>query len=352
MTRRERRYAGGEGAVSNRMLRIGLLGGLAATLALTALFSLTLGRFHIAPTTVLDILLSGLVQTESYWSRYEELVVLNVRGPRVIAAVLVGAALAVAGASYQALFRNPLAAPDILGVSAGAGFGASLGILLGLGQAAMQGLAFVFGLFAVCVCFTLGVLISRYSVVVLVLAGIIVAACFNALLSILKILADPVDVLPVITFWLLGGLNRVTAEGLPLPSILILVSIAVVAALRWQVTVLSGGREEARALGVNTIAIQAALVTSATLMTAAAVGLAGTVGWVGLIVPHMGRLLAGGSFHVTLPVTALLGAIFLLVADDLCRAANTMEVPLSIVTALAGGPIFALLLFRQRKEIA
>ena len=334
-----------------RFARLGFLGGLVAILLATATVSLTIGRFSLPPLTIIDILLSQVTDREVYWSRYEELVVLNVRGPRVVAAVLVGAALAVAGASYQSLFRNPLASPDILGVSAGAAFGASLGIICGLAHSVVQALAFGFGLLAVGICFMIGTLINRHSVIMLVLAGIIVASFFNALLSILKIVADPVDVLPVITFWLLGGLNRVTADAIPMALILISLSIAVVVAIRWQVTVVSGGHEEARSLGVNTTAIQIALVMAATLMTATAVSVAGTVGWVGLIVPHMGRLLAGGSFHSTLLVTAPLGAIFLLVVDDLCRASSTMELPLSIVTALFGAPIFALLLFRQRDAI-
>lgn len=329
-----------------------LLTGLAVALMTVALLSLGLGRFHVPPGTVIDILLSPVWPMDVHWTRYDELVVLNVRGPRVVAAMLVGAALAVAGASYQSLFRNPLAAPDILGVTAGAAFGASLALLLGLGPLAVQALAFTCGLAAVGLCFALGTLIRRRSVVMLVLAGIIVAACFNALLSILKIVADPVDVLPVITFWLLGGLNRVTASAVPPALGLVLASITVVAVLRWQVTVVGSGIEEARAMGVPTGLVQFALILAATLMTAASVGLAGTVGWVGLIVPHMARLLCGGGFDRTLPVAALAGALFLLVVDDICRSANAMEVPLSIVTALVGAPLFALLLYREREAIA
>lgn len=342
--------SGRGGAVSVR--RLSLIAGLVGLLAAAALFSLTLGRFPVPAKSVADILLSQVWAGEIRWTRYEELAVLNVRGPRVLAAMLVGAALAVAGASYQSLFRNPLAAPDILGVTAGSGFGASLALLLGLGPLAVQAFAFASGLLAVGLCFALGTLIRQQSMVMLLLSGIIVAACFNALLSILKIVADPVDVLPVITFWLLGGLNRVTPGAIPPAFGLILASLAVMAVLRWQVTVLASGAEEARAMGVRIGLVQFALVLAATLMTAAAVGLAGTVGWVGLIVPHMARLVAGGGFDRTLPVAALLGALFLLVVDDICRSADAMEVPLSIVTALVGAPLFALLLYRQREDIA
>lgn len=337
---------------STMVWRLGLLGTLSAALGVTAVLSLGFGRFDVPPSTVVDILLSRIVGIEPYWSRSAELVVLNVRGPRIVAAMLVGAALAVAGAAYQSLFRNPLAAPDILGVSAGAGFGASLGIILGLAQSGVQALAFGFGLLAVFLCFMLGTSISRHSAVMLVLAGIVVAALFNALLSLLKIVADPVDVLPVIMFWLLGGLNRVTASDIPLTLILVSLSIAVVVAIRWDVTVLSGGQDEAQSMGVNVTRIQLALVLAATLMTASAVALAGTVGWVGLIVPHIGRLLAGGSFHRMLPATALIGALFLLAVDNVCRSAESMELPLSIVTALIGAPLFALLLFRERARLA
>ncbi len=331
---------------------MGLLGTLSVVLGTTAVLSLAYGRFDLSPSTVVDILLSRIIDIEPYWSRSAELVVLNVRGPRIVAAMLVGAALAVAGASYQTLFQNPLAAPDILGVSAGAGFGASLGIILGLAQFGVQALAFGFGLFAVFLCFVLGTSISRHSTVMLVLAGIVVAALFNALLSFLKIVADPVDVLPVIMFWLLGGLNRVTANEIPLTLILVSLSIAVIVAIRWDVTVLSGGQDEAKSMGINAIRTQFVLVLAATLMTASAVAVAGTVGWVGLIMPHIGRLLAGGGFHRMLPATALLGAFFLLIVDNVCRSAASMELPLSIVTALIGAPLFALLLFRERTRLA
>lgn len=325
-----------------------VLGALLALLVALAVLSIGLGRVSIAPDRVIAILLSKIAPVTQDWSNADELIVMNVRLPRICAAMLVGAALAAAGAGYQNLFRNPIVSPDILGVSAGAGFGASLAVMLNIGAFGIQASAFVAGLIAVTLCFAIGQAINRHSLIVLVLVGVVIAAFFQALISVLKIVADPVDVLPVITFWLLGGLNKITPSDLPVSAVMIGASLVLLYALRWQVNVMSVGEEEARNLGVNVGLTRIMLVLTATLMTAAAVSISGIVGWVGLVVPHMARMLVGPSFDRMLPVAIVSGALFVLLVDNFARAASSMELPLGIVTSVIGAPLFIVLLLRTK----
>lgn len=321
---------------------------LLLALVVLAVLSLGMGRVSIPADRVLAILLSRVMPIEPYWTSAEELIVVNVRLPRICAAMLIGAALAAAGAAYQNLFRNPIVSPDILGVSAGAGFGASLAVMLNLGALSLQVSAFGVGLLAVILCFSLAQAINRHSLMVLVLVGVVIAAFFQAMISVLKIIADPVDVLPVITFWLLGGLNKITPSDLPVATVVIGFSLVLLYVLRWQINVMSVGEEEARNLGVNVRLVRVLLVLAATLMTAAAVSISGIVGWVGLVVPHMARMLAGPSFERMYPATIVAGALFVLLVDDFARAASSMELPLGIVTSVIGAPLFIVLLLRTR----
>lgn len=332
-----------------RMARFALVAAaLALTLALLAVFSLGLGRVEVPAATVVAILAAPLTGAAGDWPQAWEQIVLNVRLPRIVAAIMVGGALAAAGAAYQNLFRNPIVSPDILGVSAGAGFGASLGVMLNFGATAIQGAAFVGGLTAVALVFAIGQAINRHSLIILVLVGVVIAAFFQAMISVLKIVADPIDVLPVITFWLLGGLNKITPADLPVAGGAIALSLGVLYALRWQINVMSVGVDEARTLGINTAATRLALVIAATLMTASAVSIAGIVGWVGLVVPHVARMLVGPGFERLLPVSVLCGAVLLLAVDDVSRAASSMEIPLGITTSVIGAPLFLALLLRTR----
>lgn len=337
--------AGGREAVSRNRL---VLGALLVFLPILAVLSMGMGRVSIAPERVLAILASNVLPIAQDWTPAEQLIVMNVRLPRICAALMVGAALAAAGAAYQNLFRNPIVSPDILGVSAGAGFGASMAVMFNLGALGIQAAAFGTGLLAVLLCFSIGQAINRHSLIVLVLVGVVIAAFFQAMISVLKIVADPIDVLPVITFWLLGGLNKITPADLPVAACMMGASLAALFALRWQVNVMGVGEEEARNLGVNVAVVRVLLVLSATLMTAAAVSISGIVGWVGLVVPHMARMLVGPSFDRMLPVTMVSGALFVLLVDDFARAASSMELPLGIVTSVIGAPLFILLLLRSR----
>lgn len=274
-------------------------------------------------------------------------VVWQLRLPRIGAGLLVGMALSAAGAAYQGMFRNPLVSPDILGVSAGAGLGAALAIYLGLPLAAVQVAAFVGGLLAVAVVVFVAARVRRHDpVLVLVLAGVAVGTLFGAGISLVKVLADPTVQLPSITFWLLGGLNAIVPGDLPVAAPLVLLGLLPLLLLRWRVNLLSLSDEEAAALGVNVAHLRSILIVSATLMTAAAVSIAGIVGWIGLVVPHAARLLVGPEFSRLLPASLLLGGGFLVAADTLARSAASIELPLGILTAFVGAPVFLWLLAR------
>lgn len=276
------------------------------------------------------------------------IVLWDVRLPRVLAGLLVGGALAAAGATYQGMFRNPLVSPDILGVSAGAGLGATLGIFLGGTVVLVQSMAFVGGLLAVVAVWGLTSVVRRHDpVLVLVLAGIAVGTLLGAGISLVKVLADPYTQLSAITFWLLGGLNAVTRGDLATTAPALLIGLVPMVLLRWRVNLLSLSDDEALALGVDIRRMRLLMVTAATLMTAAAVSITGIIGWVGLVVPHAARLLVGPDFGRLLPVSVLLGAGFVVLADTLARSVAGMEWPLGVVTALVGAPCFLWLLARS-----
>jgi iron complex transport system permease protein len=323
---------------------------LASLLLATAVVSMGLGHYPLHPAAVLDVLWAALSGAHSAQPPAVENVVLAVRLPRVLAAMLVGASLAAAGAAYQTLFRNPLASPAILGVSAGAGFGAALAMLLQAGVLAVQGSAFAGGIVAVATAMFIAGRLGKGSALVLVLAGLVVSALFQALTSALKYVADPLDTLPAIVFWLLGGLGRVGMRDLAWAAPLALTGIVALFLLRWPTQVLEAGDDEARTLGVPVRALRLALIAAATLMTAAAVSISGVVGWVGLLVPHLARLLVGPAYTALLPASVLLGAGYLLLVDDLCRSAFAAELPLGIVTAVLGAPVFVVILARARRQ--
>ncbi|GJE25532.1 FecCD family ABC transporter permease [Methylobacterium organophilum] len=321
-----------------------------AALLLLALVSLSIGRYGVALPDVVAVLAGGLTGQDATVDPTARTVVLQVRLPRVVGAVVVGAALSAAGATYQGLFRNPLVSPDILGVSAGASLGAVLGIFLGLPVVAIQALAFAGGLMAVGAVYAVGAAVRRHDpVLTLVLAGVAVGALLGAGISLLKVLADPYNQLPAITYWLLGSLASVTLSdlGAILPAIAL--GLAPLVLLRWRVNLMSLGDEEARALGVETRWLRPLLVVGATLVTAAAVSVTGVIGWIGLIVPHLARLLVGPDFRRLLPASLLLGAGYLTAVDLVARNAARIEVPLGILTALIGAPFFLWLLASGRR---
>jgi iron complex transport system permease protein len=322
---------------------------LACLLVAVTLVASGIGPYRIAPQDILHAIWR--------WPRGEagagaiDTVLFNIRFPRVVAAGLVGAALAAAGAAYQSLFHNPLVSPDILGVSTGAGLGAVTGILLGLPVVAIQALGFGGGLLTVAVVAALARgLRGSNDVLVLVLAGIVVGALAGAAISLVKVLADPYDQLPAITFWLLGSLAGVKANDVAVTIPLVVLGLAPLVLLRWRIGLLSLGDDEARALGVEVGRLRVIVIAAATLVTASVVAISGVIGWVGLMVPHMARLLVGPRFDRLLPAAILLGAAFMIGVDTLARSAARIEIPLGVLTAIIGGPAFVWLLARSRRE--
>lgn len=320
---------------------------LLVALLITCILALLAGKF---PLTVGDLSRSilaqlGLGSVET--SATVNTVLWQLRLPRILAALLVGASLAAAGAAYQNMFRNPLVSPDILGVSAGAGLGAVFGIFLSLPIVLVQGLAFAGGLLAVGAVYAIAGMVRRHDpVLVLVLAGVALGTLLGAGISLLKILADPYTQLPTITFWLLGGLNAVTLTDLSYAVPLMLLGLLPMFLLRWRINLLSLSDEEAAALGLQVGRTRLLLIAAATLMTASAVSFTGIIGWVGLVIPHIARLLVGPSFSRLLPAALLLGGGFVLLTDTLARTAASIELPLGILTALVGAPFFLYLLAR------
>lgn len=318
-------------------------------LALILLLALATGKYAVPPGEILRILLAGVTGGTSGADATAETVIWNVRLPRVLTGLFVGASLAAAGAVYQGLFRNPLVSPDILGVSAGASLGAVLGIFLSQSVLMIQGLAFVGGLLAVAMVYVVGTSIrGRDPVLVLVLAGVAVGALIGACLSLLKVLADPYNQLPAITFWLLGSLASVTrGDMLSILPAMVLGLIPMVL-LRWRMNLMTLDDEEARALGIETARLRILFVAAATLMTAAAVSVSGIVGWIGLLVPHVARMIVGPDFSRLLPASLMLGGGYLVAVDTLARTIAEIEVPLGILTAAIGAPFFLWLLMSAR----
>jgi iron complex transport system permease protein len=317
--------------------------------------SLFIGRYDVVPLHVIQLLAAPvvnlfpaeIVHIYPTWTAAEENVIYQIRLPRVIAAVLVGAGLSVAGAAYQGLFKNPLVSPDILGVASGAGFGAALAILLSWNMMMIQISAFGFGILAVSVTYMLSRFYRTTPTLILVLSGIIVGAFFTALISLTKYVADPYEKLPAITFWLMGSLAAVRYSDIVMVAPLFLLATAALLLIRWRINLLAVGDDEARALGIDTKRMAQVIILCSTLITASAVCIAGIIGWVGLVVPHLGRMLVGPDYTRLLPVCLLLGACYMLIIDDLARMLTNAEIPLGILTAIIGAPFFAYLLSRR-----
>ena len=300
----------------------------AAALALLAALAFAMGRFPVAPGELAALAANKLFGAGYALAPNVETVVLQVRGPRILAALLVGAALAAAGTAYQGMFRNPLVSPDILGVSAGAALGAVLGIFLSQDALTIQVGAFAGGLAAVGLVYAVGAQVRRHDPVLsLILAGIVIGTLLGACIALIKYLADPYNQLPAITYWLLGSLAAISQKDIGYSLPLVLLGLAPMLLLRWRMNLLALPDDEARALGVDTRRLRTLVVACATLMTASVVAISGIIGWVGLLIPHAARLLVGPDFGRLLPLAMLMGAGFMLAVDTLCRTLATIEVP-------------------------
>lgn len=313
------------------------------------LVSLTLGLYGIDVSDVGRILLSPL------WPNLADdipdvaqTIVLQIRLPRVLAALLIGATLACTGTAFQGIFKNPLVDSNLLGVSSGAGFGAALMLLIKAGTLQVQLAAFAFGLLAVSLAFFGSRMYKTAPMIVLTLMGILIGSLFNSLTSLLKYVADPLDTLPAITFWLLGGLTGVTWSDIPLLAVVTIAGSLFFWLIRWQFNILSLGDAEAIALGMNPDRLKLMIIVVATLMSAIAVSVGGVIGWVGLVIPHAGRILVGPDHKRLIPVSLSLGAAFLLLIDNVSRTVLPSEVPLGVLTGLIGVPMLIALLRRNR----
>jgi iron complex transport system permease protein len=316
-----------------------------AALAALVAWSFTVGKFPVAAGDVARALWTALTGGESRVAANVEAVVLQVRAPRVAAALAVGAALAAAGASYQNLFKNPLVSPDILGVAAGCALGAGIAVLWSLSIVMIQTLAFAGGLLAVGLVVAIGSWVrGRDPILTFILTGVVVGSLFGAGIALVKYVADPYNQLPAITFWMLGSFTGALPRDLAATLVPIAVGVAAIWLLRWRIDLLALSEEEAHSLGVDVKRLRLAVIVAATLITACAVSLAGTIGWVGLVIPHAARLLVGASFARVLPLSLLLGAGFMLAVDTLCRTAFSSEIPPGVATAFVGTPVFIALL--------
>lgn len=308
------------------------------------LISISIGRFEVDFIVQIKILLSQLFPIEQTWTPMEETVVMNIRLPRILLAMLIGGGLSIAGAAFQGMFANPLVSPDILGVSAGAGFGASIGILLFGTGITMQIFSLLMGMAAIGFTFLIGGSKREMPIFMLVLAGVVTSALFQALISLVKFLADPEEKLPSITYWLMGSLGTASYSDLFIGGPLILTGIIILYVVRWRLNILSLSDEEAKSLGISVMKMKWLVIIGATLITSAAVAIAGIIGWVGLIIPHIARMLVGSNNQYVLPASVSIGAMYLLMIDNLARSLTSAEIPLSILTAIVGAPFFAYLL--------
>jgi len=311
--------------------------------------SLTLGRYPISPLDVLRVLLSPIFPKvgEGIPDIAQRLILL-VRLPRILGALLIGASFGATGTAFQAIFKNPLVDSNILGVTSGAGFGAAVALLFQASTWHVQLSAFIFGLIAVTLAFFGSRLYKTTPLLVLTLMGILVGSLFSSLTSLLKYVADPLDTLPAITFWLLGSLTSLTWDRLISLAIITLIGLVFLVLVRWRLNVLSLGDAEAKSLGVDPAKMKLVIILFATLMTAAAVSVSGVIGWVGLVIPHAGRLLVGPDHKHLMPVSISLGAAFMMAIDDIARTLLPGEIPLGVLTGMIGVPILIILLRRNK----
>lgn len=329
--------------LSGNTVLVIMLGVLAAAI----ICSVAIGRYAVSFRELYGILIGRHFGMESVWSKSQEIAVLNVRLPRIILGVIVGAGLSAAGAAYQGVFQNPMAAPDVLGASAGAGFGAAFAIFLGMNSTGVTAMAFAMSLVTVMLVFS----ISRYTkgerVMGLVLAGMVISSLFQAGTSFIKLVVDPNDKLPAITYWLMGSLVGSTKKDLFFALVPMFAGMTLLMLMRWRLNVLTLGDDEARALGVDAGKTRTLAVCCATLLTATAVSVSGMIGWVGLVVPHMMRRLVGSNFKYLMPASILGGGLFMLVVDNISRSVSTTEIPIGILTAFVGAPFFVVLITRR-----
>ncbi|MEG1537950.1 MAG: iron ABC transporter permease [Clostridiales bacterium] len=321
--------------------------GLALTLISAIIISFMLGRYPIPPQELFGILLNKIFPITPFWTARMEIIMENVRLPRIVLACLVGCSLSAAGAAYQGVFQNPMAAPDILGATSGAAFGAALAILYGLGGKMIMTLAFAFSLLTVVLVLFVSSKAKGKRILSLILSGIMISSLFSAGTSFIKLVADPTDQLPAITYWLMGSLAGAKKSDILFSFLPMAAGLIPLFLLRWKLNVLTLGDDEAKTMGINVRLIRTAVILCSTLITAASVSISGMIGWVGLVIPHLARRLVGNNYRHLMPASMLLGAIFLLIVDDVSRNLLATEIPIGILTAFIGAPFFIYLITRE-----
>lgn len=320
---------------------------LGIILIVLIVISFRLGRYPIKTKELMGILLSRIYPIDKFWTDSMEIVLFNIRLPRIALACLVGCCLSVAGASYQGVFQNPMASPDILGASAGAAFGAALSIL-NYGNSYKTTLsAFFFSLLTVALVYMISIRVKGKSILGLILAGIMVSSLFSAGTSFIKLVADPNEQLPAITYWLMGSLSGAKKDDVVFVIIPMTIGLIPLFLLRWRMNVLAMGDDEAKSMGVNASQIRMIVIICSTLITAASVSVSGMIGWVGLVIPHLTRKIVGNNYKHLITASMLFGSIFLLLVDNVSRNLQTTEIPLGILTAFIGAPFFIYLITKK-----
>lgn len=331
-------------------------GAILLTVLLIILLSLVLvclcmGKYSVTPTECFKILMGKLFHAQQQWSAMDEKILLGIRLPRILATVVVGGALALSGAVYQGIFKNPLVSPEFLGVSSGACIGAAVAILFAFSSAAIQICAFAGGIVAVMLTLVIPRAIKSDSNIMLVLSGIIVSGAMSSILGFIKYIADPETELAAITYWQMGSFAYVNMDSVLGILPFTILGAIVLLAMSWWINILSLGEKEAQTLGANVTVMRGICIICATILTAGAVCISGTIGWVGLVIPHFGRMVAGSDNRILLPSACLIGSIFMLLVDTVTRMIGPAEMPISILTGIIGAPFYAWLLYRQRMNL-
>lgn len=330
---------------------VGIITLLAILLIFAVVISAALGRYPIGVREIFGIIGSKIFDFEPFWTATQESLLLIHRIPRIILACLVGCCLSAAGVSYQGVFQNPMAAPDILGASSGAAFGAALAILLGGGNVMIIVFSFFTSLLTVFLVIFVGNRVKGKRVVGLILTGIMISSLVSSGTSFVKLIADPQDQLPAITYWLMGSLNGTQPNDVKFVIIPMLIGLLPLLLLRWRLNILTFGDEEAKTMGVNAKLMRTIVIVCSTMITAASVSVSGMIGWIGLIIPHLARRIVGNNYKTLMPAAMLMGALFLLIVDDVSRNLFTTEIPIGILTSLIGAPFFIYLISRDGEQL-
>lgn len=320
---------------------------LVVALIVAVVVALSIGHYSYNPLDVVRSFIDKITGQPSH-DYAMDMVIVNIRLPRVLAALVVGAGLSLAGAVYQGVFRNPLVSPDLLGVSNGACVGAAIAIVFGLGMITQQVSAFVFGMLAVGIAVTLPRLVRNMSNLMLVLSGIITSGFFSSIMALMKFTATEDTELSSIIYWQMGSVARINYADLAVVTPVVIICSTVLLLLSWRLNILSFGEVEAKTLGMNVNRLRGTIIICASCMTASTVCISGTIGWIGLVIPHLARIMVGSDHRRQLPTTLLLGAVFLIVIDTMCRTISSQDIPLSVLTGIIGAPFYAWLLWKQR----